>query len=205
MHSSRTWITVLAVLLAVATGNITGNITAAESAAKARLQSIGPLAFGPDGVLFAADSRQAAIFAIATGDTKEASEGGKGPAVENVDQKIAALLGTVADGIQIEDVVVNPTLRDLVRRGIARPWPRGNPGAGDRQPSGKALDFRLGEGHPFEGRAPEPARAGRSRSTKTSAPPTGDHRSGVQRRQGHRRRTLERGILVQPAHDSLPV
>ena len=33
------------------------------------LKSIGPLAFGPDGVLFAADTNSAAIFAIATNDT----------------------------------------------------------------------------------------------------------------------------------------
>ena len=33
------------------------------------MKSIGPLAFGPNGVLFAADSHSASIFAIDTGDS----------------------------------------------------------------------------------------------------------------------------------------
>jgi hypothetical protein len=70
------------------------------------LKSIGQLAFGPDGILFAADSKSAAIVAIDTGDNKAAS--GRPMKVEGINQKIAALLGTTADDILINDLAVNP-------------------------------------------------------------------------------------------------
>ncbi len=70
-------------------------------------KSAGPLAFGPEGILFVADTKAAAIVAIATGDTKAA--GGAGTLkVEGINQKIAALLGTAADQILINDMAINP-------------------------------------------------------------------------------------------------
>jgi hypothetical protein len=74
---------------------------------KATFKSMGPLAFGPDGILFVADTKGAAVVAIETGDTKAAS-GEKALKVEGINQKIAALLGTAAEQILIDDVVVNP-------------------------------------------------------------------------------------------------
>jgi hypothetical protein len=74
---------------------------------KASFKSMGPLAFGPDGVLFIADAKEAAITAVATGDTKESSSAGQ-IKVEGINTKIAALLGTGADQILIDDMVVNP-------------------------------------------------------------------------------------------------
>jgi hypothetical protein len=69
-------------------------------------KSIGQLAFGPEGILFAADTKAAAVVAIDTADTKA------GPAqaikVEGINQKIAALLGTTADQLVINDLAVNP-------------------------------------------------------------------------------------------------
>jgi hypothetical protein len=73
-------------------------------------KSIGPLAFGPDGILFAADTKSAAVVAIATGDTKP---GAKTVKVEGINQKIAGLLGTTADNILITDMVVNPASRNV--------------------------------------------------------------------------------------------
>lgn len=71
------------------------------------LRSAGALAFGPDGILFVADSLGGAVFAIDTGDDR--ARYGQGPlAVEGIDQQIAALLGATADDIRIEDMVVNP-------------------------------------------------------------------------------------------------
>src|SRR5689334_13769577 len=63
------------------------------------VQSINALAFGPDGILFIGDSKSAAIFAI---DTKDKTLVDKAKAVEikNVDQKIAAALGTEAKNIR---------------------------------------------------------------------------------------------------------
>jgi len=71
------------------------------------LKSIGPLAFGPDGILFAADPSGAAIVAIDTADTT-AAKAAKPLKVEGLNQKIAALLGTSADQILINDLAVNP-------------------------------------------------------------------------------------------------
>jgi len=74
---------------------------------KAVFKSMGPLAFGPDGILFIADTKAAAVVAMDTGDSKAAA-GSKALKVEGINQKVAALLGTAADQILIDDVVVNP-------------------------------------------------------------------------------------------------
>jgi len=76
------------------------------------IQSISALAFGPEGVLFIGDSKSANVFAI---DTKDNVAVQKAPAVElkNVDQKIAALLGTEAKNITIQDLVVNPVSKKI--------------------------------------------------------------------------------------------
>jgi hypothetical protein len=70
------------------------------------LKSVGPLAFGPDGVLFIGDTNGAAIFAIDTGDRTPSPAGPF--KVQNVDEKIAGMLGTDAKQLQIRDLAVNP-------------------------------------------------------------------------------------------------
>ena len=71
------------------------------------IKSINALTFGPDGILFIGDGRSATVFAV---DTKDAESTEKpGPIdIKNVDQKIAALLGTEVKNITIQDLVVNP-------------------------------------------------------------------------------------------------
>jgi hypothetical protein len=72
-----------------------------------QIQSAGPIAFGPEGILFVGDAQSAAIFAIDTGDTAgSASRGGVN--VEGINQKVAALLGTDAGDVTINDLAVNP-------------------------------------------------------------------------------------------------
>jgi hypothetical protein len=78
---------------------------------KAVFKSMGPLAFGPDGILFVADSQAAAIVALDTGDTAAAS-GAQSFKVEGINQKIAGLLGTSADQILIDDLAINPASRN---------------------------------------------------------------------------------------------
>lgn len=70
------------------------------------LTSAGPLAFGPDGILFVADSLGAKVVAIDTEDTKRVAKASIN--VEGVDAKIAAMVGVPADQIVMNDVVVNP-------------------------------------------------------------------------------------------------
>lgn len=76
------------------------------------LKSAGPLAFGPEGILFVADTRGAALFAIATEDTTPA-QGSHPVKVEAINQKVAALLGTTADQMLIDDMAVNPISRNV--------------------------------------------------------------------------------------------
>jgi hypothetical protein len=98
--------------LSLATSAQAEHLTGGMKEGKPTFKSMGPLAFGPDGILFVADTRAAAITALATGDTKPAA-GEKAVNVESVDQKIAALLGTSPDQVLINDVAVNPASRNV--------------------------------------------------------------------------------------------
>ena len=80
-------------------------------AGKADLKSAGPLAFGPDGILFVGDSVQASIFALDTGDNKAASAAQVD--IKGLNEKIAALVGAAADQILINDLKVNPASKNI--------------------------------------------------------------------------------------------
>jgi hypothetical protein len=71
------------------------------------IRQAGTLAFGPDGVLFIGDTRQGAIYAVATGDTTGDASKAK-VEVKGINQQIAAMLGASAGDILINDVKVNP-------------------------------------------------------------------------------------------------
>src|SRR6185369_5003625 len=101
----------LSLLVAGATARA-ADWTAGMKEGKPTLKSMGPLAFGPDGILFVADTKGAAVVAIATGDTTPAA-GDKPFKVEGINQKIAGLLGTTADQILINDLAVNPLSRNV--------------------------------------------------------------------------------------------
>src|SRR3979411_1992590 len=83
------------------------NWTAGMTEGKPEIKSISKLAFGPESILLIADSKSAAVFAVATGETQAAS-GTDVLKIEGLNQKIAGLLGTSADQILIEDLAVNP-------------------------------------------------------------------------------------------------
>jgi len=78
-----------------------------DQTGKPDLKSTGALAFGPKGVLFVGDPQGAQIFAIDVG-TAPSNPIGPNFKLEGADAKIAALLGTKADDITINDVVVEP-------------------------------------------------------------------------------------------------
>ncbi len=112
--SLKTWgLTLAAATLAVA---VTATRTAATAEpqtapAATALQSIGPLAFAPDGVLFAADRQAATIFAIDLG--AKGTGGAPGAKdVAGIDTQIASILGTDAKEIQITDLAVHPKTRN---------------------------------------------------------------------------------------------
>jgi len=104
------WTFVLAMAIALA-----GFASASQAATpgldqsgKPDLKSAGPIAFGPDGVLFVADPAGAAVFAIEVPKAKPV-EGKAGEfKVAGVDAKVASLLGTTAGDILINDLAVQP-------------------------------------------------------------------------------------------------
>ena len=89
---------------------LAGSISAADYGLKqgdADLQSAGALAFGPDGILFVGDSKGAAVFAFETGESQQKSikqifE------IPGIGKEIAAVLGTTADDVLINDLAVSP-------------------------------------------------------------------------------------------------
>jgi hypothetical protein len=105
MKTTARFLLVVAAATSLATAHA-ANWTAGMKDGKPELKSMNQLAFGPEGILFVADAKSAAVVAIATGDTKAAAA--KPLKVEGINTKIAALLGTSADQILIDDLAVNP-------------------------------------------------------------------------------------------------
>ena len=96
--------------------------TADLSSGKAQLKSAGPLAFGPDGILFVGDSVGAAIVAIDTNDRTPPARP-RSLTSRAINAKIASLLGTSADQILINDVKVNPISKNAYHLGFPRTRP----------------------------------------------------------------------------------
>jgi hypothetical protein len=94
-----------AALLALAGPTNAAALTDSLKDGNVELKSAGPLAFGPDGVLFIGDAVGGAVYAVATNDTKP----GTGDIqVPKIDDKIAGKLGTTAKELTVADLAVNP-------------------------------------------------------------------------------------------------
>ena len=119
MARFRMMLSVFVVLALVATVAAAQDITGSLTAGKADLQSAGVMTFGPNGVLFVADSLGAMIYAIDTQDRTPSTA--ESMNVTGLRDKIAGLLGTTPDQVLINDVVVNPISRNAyvsVSRGL---------------------------------------------------------------------------------------
>jgi len=109
MRTSLKLVAVLALAIASASAPLAERLGVPSTGPT--MSSIGPLAFGPDGILYAADRQAATIFALDLG--AQATGGAPGTKdVAGVDQQIAALLGTAPAEIAITDLVVHPTTRN---------------------------------------------------------------------------------------------
>jgi hypothetical protein len=93
-------------------------VPAAERAASAptngtgpTFKSMGPMTFAPDGMLFAADTQAASIFALDLGALAQGGAAGA-KAVPGIDQQIAGLLGTDVREISVTDLAVHPRTRN---------------------------------------------------------------------------------------------
>ena len=70
------------------------------------IKSVGPLAFGPEDLLFAADNVGAAIFAV---DVADPGDGGTQDVnLENFDASLASYLGCSREDVTIRDIVAHP-------------------------------------------------------------------------------------------------
>ena len=82
-----------------------GDSTHGLKAGKVELKSIGALEMGPLGVLFVADSIGTSVYALGVGRIKPPGE--RVDQVEDLDGKIAAMLGTEPRNIFIQDMPVD--------------------------------------------------------------------------------------------------
>ena len=83
------------------------DLTAGFSYGNPEIASVNQLNFGPQGILFVGDSKNATIYAL---DTKDTSAKSTAPEINvgHVDKKIASSLGMPIDKIKITDMAVNP-------------------------------------------------------------------------------------------------
>ena len=84
-------------------------VQAGESGLKTgtpELKSIGPLAFGPENVLFISDPLGAAVVAVKIEDDPAGSAARVN--IDGINDKVAALLGVTAKDVLINDLAVNP-------------------------------------------------------------------------------------------------
>ena len=123
MKSKKLLWLALAGLLTLGSGWLVASRATAKSDAVARtiagmamgspdIKSAGEMTFGPDNVLFVGDSQGAAVFAI---DVKDAAkDSGEEPIkIENIDRKIASLLGVTPDAVMINDLAVHPASQNV--------------------------------------------------------------------------------------------
>lgn len=77
-----------------------------------QLESIGPIAFGPNSTLLVSDPAAATIYAFdLSGRNSSAIE--LHQTVENLTEKIGAMLGTAANQVAIVDVAANPATKEI--------------------------------------------------------------------------------------------
>jgi hypothetical protein len=78
-----------------------------EVAGQVQLRSVGPIGFGPDEVLFVADSMAATIYASAIEDS--GLDAGEGPLeIEDLDTRLASFLGCKPGDVKVRDLAVHP-------------------------------------------------------------------------------------------------
>jgi hypothetical protein len=102
----------LVALVAIVTASVSvPKAVVRTAAAGPALSSIGPITFGPNGVLFISDPMAATVYAVTLGTQTSGARPGAAN-VASLDQKIAALVGTEASAIRITDLAVHPASRN---------------------------------------------------------------------------------------------
>ncbi len=76
------------------------------------IKSIGPIAFGPDGILFLADNIGARIIALDVGAPQSSADAAPID-VDKLDTRLAAVLGCSREDVNIRDMAVRPESQDI--------------------------------------------------------------------------------------------
>lgn len=79
---------------------------------KAEIKSAGALTFGPNGVLFVADSKSASVFAFDFKDNQPDTTSAT-TEVKNIDKALSAFLGVNVEDVAINDLAVNPISQNI--------------------------------------------------------------------------------------------
>jgi len=110
-HRTRTLAVALGLAVVLAGSARAAELTESLKKGTPEIKMAGPLAFGPDGLIFVGDPATATIHAIATGDTKGES---KDPVkVEKITEKIGEMLGASPGDVAVNDLKVNPSSGNL--------------------------------------------------------------------------------------------
>ena len=120
MSKSRFALLFVAVMSLVIAGAPAAAQSTAMTGVTPEFEHIGKLAFGPEGVIFAADGQDVSITALQLAEQMAGGVPGTQD-VPAVDQKIAGLLGIDAGNLMITDMVVDPATRNTyiaVMRGM---------------------------------------------------------------------------------------
>ena len=107
-----------------------------------KLQSIGPLSPGPDGVLFISDPKAASIISIMT-TAKPADNPSGNFKVEGLNGKVAAVLGASVDQVRIIDLAVDTSSKLAYSSVIWGQGPNSDAVVVSVRPSGKDGDSRV--------------------------------------------------------------
>jgi len=76
------------------------------------IKSVGPIAFGPDGILFVADNASAAIFALGLGPAGPPPDA-LAYAIDDLDARLASRLGCAREDASIRDIAVCPLTKEV--------------------------------------------------------------------------------------------
>jgi len=142
MLKVRATLLALAVAAILAGSASAADLTASLTKGKLELKSAGPLAFGPDGVLFVGDTQAATIYAIATDDTTAAKKFDK-VKVDSVNEKIANLLGVDMKQLTINHMAANPLSGNIYFSVTRGKGPDAKPAIVRVDPAGKPSELSL--------------------------------------------------------------
>ncbi len=119
------------------------------------IKSVGPIAFGPDGILFVADNASAAIFALGLGPAGPAPDS-LGYAIDDLDTRLASRLGCSREDVSIRDIAVCPLTKEVYLSVMRGAGSDAIPVIARVEADGQVIDVPL-DGVPFASTAIEDA------------------------------------------------